>query len=93
MVRRKELKQQAAQLRGDIDHRVYFVHEQIDRLIHQASSMALSPAALPVAFVSGILAERWGMFAIKNAHTLLSSLSGQRKPEDMISGFIRSSLR
>lgn len=93
MAGRNQLKQEAAQLRGDIDRRACLAHQSIDKLRSRASRLALSPAALPIAFVSGILAERWGMPAIKNAHALLTSLAGQGKAEDLISGLMGSSLR
>lgn len=93
MVRRIQLKQEAAQLRGDIDHRAWLIHQSIDSLQCQASRLALNPAALPVAFVCGILAERWGMPAVKYAHELLTILAGQAKAKDLMSGLLGTSLR
>lgn len=65
MSRRTELKLRAALLRGDIDRRADIAHQRINSLVGRATQLAHSPAALPIAFVSGVLAERLGMPGIK----------------------------
>lgn len=93
MFRRYQLKQEAAQLRGDIDRRACLVHQRIDRLKHEAHALVRNPAALPVAFVAGILAERLGAPGIRNAREFLSSIAGQVKADQIIAGLIKSSIR
>lgn len=89
MSRRKKLKREAAQLRGRIEHRAGLVDLRIDVLMHRVRALARKPAALPVAFLCGILAER--LFpVIRRASRLLgdqvktmqiaSSLVGLRIP-------------
>ncbi|MEX0624199.1 hypothetical protein [Saccharospirillum sp.] len=92
MSRRNQLKQEAAQLRGDIDRCTSLIHRRINGLMHQTMTLARSPAALPVAFASGVLAERIGVSGIKHAHQLITSLAGQVKAGQIISGYIRSSI-
>ncbi len=91
MAHRKQLKQEAAQLRDDLDRRTFLVQQRLEKSLQRATSLTRSPAALPIAFISGILAERWGMPGIKNAHALLTTLAGQIKTEDIISGLMSSS--
>lgn len=93
MFRRRQLKQEAAQLRGDIDRRASLVHQRIDNLKRETEALVRSPAALPVAFVAGILAERLGAPSIRNARELLSSLAGQVKADQVITSLIGSSIR
>ncbi|HET8905050.1 MAG TPA: hypothetical protein VFN16_13730 [Saccharospirillum sp.] len=93
MFRRRQLKQEAAQLRGDIDRRACLVHQRIDSLKRETETLVRSPAALPVAFVAGILAERLGAPGIRNAREFLSSLAGQVKADQIIAGLISSSIR
>lgn len=92
MSRRSQLKQEAAQLRGDIDRCTSLIHRRINGLMHQTMALARSPAALPVAFVSGVLAERVGVPGIKNAHQVLTSLASQIKAGQVVSSYIRSSI-
>lgn len=93
MLRRRQLKQEAARLRGDIDHRASLVHQRIDRLKRDTDGLIRSPAALPIAFVAGILAERLGTPGIRNAREFLSSLAGPVKADQIIAGLINSSIR
>ncbi len=93
MSKRTRLKHRAALLRGDIDRRADIAHQRIRNLVGRATRFAYSPAALPIAFVSGVLAGRLGMPGIKNARDLLTTLAGNVKAEDIISGQVGSSTR
>lgn len=93
MSRRTELKQRAALLRGDIDRRADMAHQRIDSLVGRATRLAHSPAALPIAFVLGVLVERLGMPGIKNARELIATLAGNVNAEDIISGLVGASSR
>lgn len=73
MSRGKQLRQEAAQLRGLIDCRACLVRRHIDSLMHQVRVLARSPAALPIAFAGGILAERLHLFDIKYVYGFLIS--------------------
>jgi len=71
MSRRHELKKEAAQTRALLDRRTTLVHQRLDRLITKTRALAGHPAALPVAFVFGIVAGRLQMPGIKCAYGLL----------------------
>ncbi|TDY01753.1 hypothetical protein [Thiohalophilus thiocyanatoxydans] len=77
-------------MRDRIDHRVCLVHQRTDSLVHQVRALARSPAALPVAFVFGILAERLDVSDIKGA---CGFLTGQANAMQIISSFIGSPAR
>lgn len=59
-------------MRGRIDRGAYLIRQRIDSLLHQVRALARSPAALPAAFVCGILAERLHVPGIKYAYGLLA---------------------
>lgn len=90
MSRCKQLRQDAAQLRGRIDCRACFIHQRIDSLMQQLRALARSPAALPVAFACGILAQRLHVPGIKYVYGLLIS---QLKTMQIISSLIGSPAR
>lgn len=71
MSRRHELKKDAAQTRGILDRRAILVHQRLDRLTARTRALASHPAALPAAFVFGIVAGRLQMPGIKCAYGLL----------------------
>lgn len=77
-------------MRGRIDRDACLIHQRIDSLMHQALSLARSPAALPVAFVCGILVERLGVSDIKCAYGFLA---GQAKAMQIVSSLIDSTDR
>lgn len=77
-------------MRGRIDHHACLVRQRIDSLLHQVRALARSPAALPVAFVCGILAERLGVSDIKSAYGFLA---GQVKAMQIVSSLIGSPAR
>lgn len=60
------------QVRGRIDHNACLVCQRIDSFIRLARFLAGSPAALPLAFVAGILADRLRMPGIKYVYRLLA---------------------
>lgn len=72
MSRCNQLRQEAVQVRGRIDRGACVIHQRIDSLMHQVRALARSPAALPVAFVCGILAERLHVPGIKRFYGLLA---------------------
>ncbi|QEW07524.1 hypothetical protein [Nitrincola iocasae] len=82
-------------MRGQIDRRAGAIHQRIDSYLHQVRALARHPAALPVAFVCGILAERLNLPGIKRVYGFLtsqmkimqivSSLIGSYKPADLLS--------
>ena len=87
MSRCNQLKQEAAQLRGQIDHRAGVICQRIESLKHQVRNFARSPAALPVAFACGILAGRLYLPGIKRIYGLLS---GQLRSFQVISSLMGS---
>lgn len=93
MFRRKQLRREAARVRGRMDRRAGLLRQRIDRLIHRVYDLARSPAALPVAFISGILAERLRPPGIKRAYTILTALAGPSKALQIATTLIGSSLR
>lgn len=80
-------------MRGRIDRGACLVWQRIDSLMHQVRALARSPAALPVAFVCGMLAERLRVPGIKCAHGLLAGLAGQVKIMQIASSLIGSPVR
>jgi len=88
--RGKQLRQEAAQLRGRIDCRACLVRRHIDSLMHRVRALARSPAALPIAFVGGILAERLHVTDIKYSYGFLAT---QVKAAQIISSLIGSPVR
>ncbi len=93
MSRRHQLRQDAAQVRGRIDHRAGFVRRRIDHLLCQAKALACSPAALPVAFLCGMLAGHLRVSGIKRAYRLLTRLATQVKGLQIASSLAGSSIR
>jgi hypothetical protein len=79
-------------LHGRIDRRASLVSQHIDSLMRQVRALARNPAALPVAFVCGILAERL-LLPGKGAYGLLAGLAGQVKVMQVASSFIGSPVR
>ncbi|WP_297186978.1 hypothetical protein [uncultured Porticoccus sp.] len=73
-------------MRGRIDHNVCLVCQRIDSFIRLARFLAGSPAALPLAFVAGILADRLRAPGIKYIYELLAGLAGQVKAMRAASG-------
>lgn len=90
MSRGKQLRQEAAQLRGRIDCRACIVRQRIDSLMQQIRTLARKPAALPIAFASGVLAERLHLSGIKYVYGLLIS---QLKTMQLISSIIGLQVR
>ncbi|ALP53577.1 hypothetical protein Tel_10770 [Candidatus Tenderia electrophaga] len=90
MSRCNQLRQEAAQARGRIDCRACLIRQRVDSLMHQARALARSPAALPVAFVCGILAERLHVPGIKCAYGFLA---GKVKAMQIVSSLIDSPAR
>jgi len=72
MSRCSQLRQEAVQVRGRIDRGAGVIHQRIDRLMHQVRVLARNPAALPVAFICGFLAERLPVPDIKHFYGLLA---------------------
>ena len=87
MSRRKQLKQEAAQLRGRIDRDVTIIRQRIIKLMAELRSLARSPVALPVAFISGIVVDRLQIPGIKRLYGLMA---GQLKTVQIVSSFIGS---
>lgn len=79
-------------MHGRIDRRASFIRRRIDRLMHQVRALARHPAALPVAFACGILAERL-LVPGKGSYGLLAALAGQVKTMQLASSFIGSPVR
>lgn len=77
-------------MRGLIDCRACLVRRHIDSLMHQVRVLARSPAALPIAFAGGILAERLHLFDIKYVYGFLIS---QLKTMQIVSSLISSQVR
>lgn len=90
MSRCSQLRQEAAQLRGRIDYRACLVRQHIDSLMYQVRALARSPAALPIAFVCGVLAERLYVTDIK---CVSGFLAGQMKVMQVVSSLIGSPVR
>lgn len=74
MSRCNQLRQEAAQLRGQMDHRAVLVHLRINNLLQQLRTFARCPAALPLVFVCGIAAERLRVPGIKRVYGLMTRL-------------------
>lgn len=66
-------------MRGRIDHNGHLVYQRIDSFIRLVRVLAGSSAALPLAFVAGILADRLHVPGIKCVYGLLADLAGQVK--------------
>lgn len=79
MSRRSELRHEATQVRGQIDNRADVLHRRIDQMMCEARALARSPAALPVAFLCGVLAGHMRVSGIKRAYRLLSRPASQAK--------------
>lgn len=71
MGRRKQLKREAALAGGRIDVGARLVRLRLDGLMVQLRTIARSPAALPIAFMGGIVAERLRMPGIKSVYRQL----------------------
>ncbi len=93
MSRCNQLRQEAAQVRGRIDRDGCLIHRHIDNLMLQIRTLARSPAALPIAFVCGILAGRLHGSGMKCADGLLAGLAGQVRALQIASSLIGSSVR
>jgi hypothetical protein len=78
VARCKQLRQEAAQVRGRIDRRAGAMHLRFDSLMFQVLTLARSPAALPVAFVCGVLIER--VHAASPIRGVYGSLAGLLSP-------------
>lgn len=65
--------------RARIDHNACLVCQRIDSFIRLARFLAGIPAALPLAFVAGILADRLRAPGFKYIYGLLAGLVGQVK--------------
>ncbi|MFO7953441.1 hypothetical protein [Thioalkalivibrio sp.] len=77
-------------MRGQIDHRAGLIRQRIDRLNRQVWALARSPAALPIAFGCGFLAERLRVPGIRYVYGLVA---GQVKALQIASSLIDSPLR
>lgn len=66
-------------MRDRIDHNGYLIYQRIDSFIRLVRVLAGSSAALPIAFVAGILADRLRVPGIKCVYGLLADLAGQVK--------------
>lgn len=93
MSRRNRLRREAAQLRGRIDRGACLVRQRIGSLMYPIRVLARSPAALPVAFVCGLLTARLHMPGIKCAYGLLAALAGQVNAIQIASSLIGSPVR
>lgn len=78
-------------MREDIDHQARLVHQRFDSLIYRAISLAHSPAALPIAFGCGILADRAGTTGIRNTYDFLAGLASRVTTRQMVSSLLGSS--
>lgn len=87
MSRCKQLRQEAAQVRGRIDRRAWLVRQRLDSLMHGVRALARTPAALPLAFACGILVARLHVPGIKRAYRFLA---GQMKAMQIASSLIGS---
>lgn len=83
-----QLRQEAAQLRGLIDRRGCFIFHRIESQLYRVRALARSPAALPVAFICGIMAERLRVPCIKWVHGFLAGLGAELKVMQIISSLI-----
>lgn len=86
MSRGNQLRQEAAQLRGRIDYRACLARQRINSLMRRIRAQARSPAALPIAFAGGVLAQRLYVSDIKCSYGFLAS---QMKAMQIISSLIR----
>lgn len=93
MLRGGQLRQEAAQVRGRIDRHACLIRRRIDDLLLRARALARSPAALPVAFVAGMLAGHVGLPGIRRAGGFLTSLMGPASALQAASSFISPSTR
>lgn len=80
-------------MRGRIDRRAFIVRRRVDSLIHQVRALARGPAALPVAFVCGMLAGRMNGSGIKRAYGFLAGLAGSARTLRIASSLIGSTIR
>lgn len=90
MSRGNQLRQEAAQLSGRIDYRACLARQRINSLMHRIRAQARSPAALPIAFVGGVLAQRLYVSDIKYSYGFLAS---QMKAMQIISSLIGLPIR
>lgn len=77
-------------MRGRIDCRACFIHQRIDSLIYRIRSLARRPAALPIAFVCGVLAER---LFVRNIKCGYGFLAGQIKAMQIVYSLIGLPIR
>ncbi|MFN2349823.1 MAG: hypothetical protein ABR558_09680, partial [Thioalkalivibrio sp.] len=87
------LSKEAAQLRGRIDRRACRIRLRIDSLIDRVRALVRSPFALPIAFVSGMVAGRLHVSNIKWASGLLVGLASRVKAMQMATHLIGSAVR
>ncbi|SFW97575.1 hypothetical protein SAMN02745752_00004 [Marinospirillum alkaliphilum DSM 21637] len=74
MSRCSQLKQEAAQLRGQMEHRTILVHQSINSLLQQLRTLARCPATLLLVFVCGMVAEQLRVPGIKRVYGLMARL-------------------
>ena len=86
----KQLRQEAARLRGQIERQARIVRRRNHSLMNQGRRVARHPAALPVAFICGVLAGRLDLADIKH---LASRLTNEASALDIVSGLVSSTLR
>lgn len=89
MSRCKQLRNEAAQVRGRIVWRTSLLHQHIDNLMQQIRTLARHPAAMPIAFVCGVLVERQ---RISGRYSYLF-MAGQMKAMQIVSFLIGSPVR
>lgn len=77
-------------MRGRIDCRACLARQRVDSLMHRIRAKARSPAALPIAFVCGVLFERLFVPNIKGGYGFLA---GQMKAMQIISSLIGLPIR
>ena len=88
MTSRSQLRHEAARARGRIDHRAGLVQRRIDNLMRQARALARSPAALPVAFVCGMLAGHLPAPDVQRVYQFWARLASQVKALQVAAGLI-----
>ena len=93
MSRRKQLSKEAVHLRGRIDRRASRIHRRMDSLIHRLRTLVCSPFAMPIAFVSGMVAGRLRVSNIKWVAGLLVGLASRVKAMQMATRLIGSAVR
>ncbi len=67
-------------MRGRIDRRTWLIRRRVDLLRKPLRALVRNPAALPAAFVCGLLAGRLSISSIYCAYGVLTSLVNQVKP-------------